>query len=265
MTEQPANPEPAYPNSDSMLSRKFGKEVANYFSGSPLNRVGFLREDHQFLSQALHHPSTSFLACNNLQPLHEKAKHKVGGKLTFLKYDDVKTVVGEDRYQNPEKDVIARYNSENYIPQMVFLGIDERVKDGLSYQGKNRYTGAPYFAVDVTPKASMKETCEELIKKLQQRGLEFEQGRVMDIDASHGRSLTAQIPGIYPKLTSYSRHLRRVSRSPRLERPQPLLRRLRQHNHQRQRRLQTRLPTLRPRERDFPARTSSLRHPRPHL
>lgn len=27
-------PEPAFPELDSMLSRKFGKEVANYFSGT---------------------------------------------------------------------------------------------------------------------------------------------------------------------------------------------------------------------------------------
>lgn len=30
---QPALPEPKHPEVDSMLSRKFGKEVANYFSG----------------------------------------------------------------------------------------------------------------------------------------------------------------------------------------------------------------------------------------
>ena len=30
---QPELPEPAHPEVDSMLSRKFGKEVANYFSG----------------------------------------------------------------------------------------------------------------------------------------------------------------------------------------------------------------------------------------
>jgi len=30
---QPELPEPAYPDLDSMLSRKFGREVANYFSG----------------------------------------------------------------------------------------------------------------------------------------------------------------------------------------------------------------------------------------
>ena len=32
---QPELPEPAHAAVDSMLSRKFGKEVANYFSGSP--------------------------------------------------------------------------------------------------------------------------------------------------------------------------------------------------------------------------------------
>ena len=30
---QPKLPEPAHPDVDSMLSRRFGKEVANYFSG----------------------------------------------------------------------------------------------------------------------------------------------------------------------------------------------------------------------------------------
>lgn len=29
----PQLPEPAHPDVDSMLSRKFGKEIANYFSG----------------------------------------------------------------------------------------------------------------------------------------------------------------------------------------------------------------------------------------
>lgn len=31
---QPDLPEPAHPEIDSMLSRKFGKEIANYFSGT---------------------------------------------------------------------------------------------------------------------------------------------------------------------------------------------------------------------------------------
>ncbi|KAA6413234.1 MAG: NADH pyrophosphatase [Lasallia pustulata] len=66
---QPELPEPAHPDLDSMLTRKFGKEVANYFSGSPLNRVSFLRTDQPFLSAALQHPSTTFLLFNDLSPL----------------------------------------------------------------------------------------------------------------------------------------------------------------------------------------------------
>lgn len=186
MPPQPNNPQPAYDDVDSMLSRKFGKEVANYFSGNPLNRVGFLREDNKFLSQALKHPSTSFLVCNELQPLIKKER-KVGGHLSFLKYDDVKSIIGDDPWERSEEEVLQQYNSEKYVPQMIFLGIDEKNKDGLTYQSKNKYTGAPYFAVDITPKKSVTEQCERLIARLKDEGYDFATGRVMDVDASHGK------------------------------------------------------------------------------
>ena len=186
MPEQPANPEPAHDSVDSMLSRKFGKEVANYFSGSPLNRVGFLREDHKFLSSAFAHPSTSFLLCNELQPLVKKGQ-KVGGTLHFVGAEEVKGIVGDDPFGRPEKENIENYDSRVYRPQMIFLGIDERSEGGLEYQGKNRYKGAPYFAVDVTPRYGVKEACEKLIREKEEQGLGFAQGRVMDIDASHGK------------------------------------------------------------------------------
>jgi hypothetical protein len=37
MTSQPDLPEPAHPEVESMLSRRFGKEVANYFSGAQIS------------------------------------------------------------------------------------------------------------------------------------------------------------------------------------------------------------------------------------
>ncbi|KAK4565705.1 NADH pyrophosphatase [Recurvomyces mirabilis] len=182
MPTQPANPEPA-PDYDSMLSRKFGKEVANYFSGSPLNRVGFLRGDHKYLSQALNHPSTQFLLCNELQPLVTSSKDN-RDKLAWVKLDHVKQVIGSDPYASNEQDMLGKYDSGTYIPQMVFLGIDEKGKDGLAYTNKkNTYTGIPHFAVDVTPKNSVKEACEGLIKELEGKGLAFAKGRVMDIEA----------------------------------------------------------------------------------
>ena len=189
---QPANPQPA-PDFDSMLSRKFGKEVANYFSGSPLNRVGFLRSDHAFLTQALKHPSTNFLLCNELQPL---VQPHAKDRLAYVKFDQVRPVVGENPYKTSEEEMLALYDSAQYTPQMIFLGIDEKshAPDALSYQGKNLYTGAPYFAVDVTPRASVKPACEQLIARLQAQDLNFAKGRVMDLHASDGKTPTRTPP-----------------------------------------------------------------------
>jgi NAD+ diphosphatase len=183
MPPQPANPTPVN-DRDSMLSRKFGREIANYFSGSPVNRVGFLRGDHVFLSQALKHPSTSFLLCRDLQPL---VHHSAKDKLAYVKYDDVKPIIGEDVYQRSEDELVKQYDSGSYIPQMIFLGIDEKNPGGLGYQGKNFYKGAPYFAVDVTPKnEGIQEKAEELIGKVGERGYEFAKGRVMELVAADG-------------------------------------------------------------------------------
>lgn len=184
--KQPDLPLPAHPDIDSMLSRKFGREVANYFSGSPLNRLGFLRNDHVFLSRALKHPTTSFLLCKDLQPLVQSSDNK---KLQYVKYEDIKPVIGEDPYARNEKEMLEMYNSEESVAQMVFLGIDEGRKDGLDYQGKNRYIGAPFFAVDVSPKGSVKAACEELVKKVETGGVEFGKGRLMELEASDGMFL----------------------------------------------------------------------------
>ncbi|CAK3938255.1 probable NADH pyrophosphatase [Lecanosticta acicola] len=184
MPTQPANPEPAHPEVDSMLSRKFGKEVANYFSGSPLNRLSFLRGDHTFLSQALKHPSTSFLLCNDLQPLVQPNTPPGRGKLAYVTYQHVQPIIGDDPFADSEHDIIKAFDSELYVPQMIFLGIDEKDEEGLTYQGKNRYTGAPYFALDVTPQHALKEKCERLIADLKEKGLEFGKGRMMDVEAS---------------------------------------------------------------------------------
>ncbi|KAF2023122.1 hypothetical protein EK21DRAFT_95165 [Setomelanomma holmii] len=167
---QPDLPEPAHPTVDSMLSRKFGKEIANYFSGSPLNRVSFLRPDHTFLSQALNHPSTTFVLFNNLEPLV-----KGPSELAQRTFADVKAVVGEDPFHRSEEDQIAQYNSSLYQPQIIFLGLDER-KEGFIY--KEHYKGQPWFAVDVTPKESVKEAAEKLVAGLKSEGLDFSKGRM---------------------------------------------------------------------------------------
>lgn len=180
MPAQPDLPDPAHHDVDSMLSRKFGREVANYFSGSPLNRVSFLRANHDFISKALVHPSTSFLLFNSLAPLA-----KDPSQLAYASHSDVKPLIGENPFEKSEEDIIKEFNSAITLPQVVFLGLDERKKDGFEH---GIYKGTPYFAVDVTPKGTAEKEANSVIEAVKAKGLKFVQGRVhMTLNAPEGK------------------------------------------------------------------------------
>ncbi|KAF2403086.1 hypothetical protein EJ06DRAFT_528047 [Trichodelitschia bisporula] len=166
---QPDLPLSPHGEIDSMLSRKFGKEVANYFSGSPLNRVAFLRTDHTFLTQALHHPSTTFILFKDLNPLL-----KDPATLATVPYSTVKPLVGENPYLTPEAEQIAAYNSSTYIPTLIFLGLDPAPPSPLTYKS---HSGAPVFALDVTPRAHLTDASNNLISSLTSQSLSFSTGR----------------------------------------------------------------------------------------
>jgi NAD+ diphosphatase len=148
-------------------------------TGNPLNRVSFLRPDHAFLAAALKHSTTSFLLFDALNPLTKNPS-----ELAFVKYDDVKPIIGDNVYGDAtEEDYIKAYNSSTYIPQLVFLGLDEK-RDGFVY--KEHYKGAPYFALDVTPKNHVKEAADAVIAKFKDQGLSFAEGRMnLSLNAPH--------------------------------------------------------------------------------
>lgn len=135
-----------------------------------MNRVSFLRIDHSFLSAAIKHPTTSFLLFNNLAPLGRDPS-----TLAYVKHADVKPLIGEDPYSRTESQLIAEYNSSITIPQLVFLGIDEKIKDGLEWKV---YRGAPYFALDVTPKGTIEKESHGVISEMKNRGFNFLEGRL---------------------------------------------------------------------------------------
>jgi NAD+ diphosphatase len=179
MPPHPDLPDPAHHDVDSMLSRKFGREVANYFSGSPLNRVSFLRADHSFITKALVHPSTSFLLLKDLAPL---AKDPT--KLAYATHKDVKPLIGENPFEKTEEEMIREYNSAITLPLVLFLGLDERKKEGFEH---GTYSGSPYFAVDVTPKGTIEKEATGVIEAMKAKGLQFIEGRLhMTLNAPEG-------------------------------------------------------------------------------
>ncbi|CAG8957162.1 hypothetical protein HYFRA_00009363 [Hymenoscyphus fraxineus] len=184
----PDLPNPAHHDIDSMLTRKFGREIANYFSGSPLNRVSFLRTDHSFISSALTHPSTSFLLFNDLAPLSVNTN-----KLAYVKHEDVSKFIGGNPFERTEEEVVKGYNSSVTLPLVLFLGLDEEKKEGFEH---GIYKGTPYFAVDVTPRGTVEGEARKLVEGMKGKGLSFAEGRVfMGLSApeaaiyAHARSL----------------------------------------------------------------------------
>lgn len=137
--------------------------------GLPFNRVGFLRGDHGFLNSAVKHPSTSFLLFNNLGPLV-----KNDSELAFVKYKEVEPLIGNEPFRQSERHLIAEYDSTVTKPILVLLGLDERQKMGMTYK---TYSGAPCFALDVTPVGSIREQAQGVISAVESRGLRFFHGR----------------------------------------------------------------------------------------
>jgi NAD+ diphosphatase len=195
MPPQPELPRPAHLDHDSMLSQKFGKEVTNYFgsmyysllvnqladllSGSPLNRVSFLRGNHSFLKQAFDHATTQFMVFKGLSPLV-----KTPSEVAYAKFGDIKAIIPKSPFEKTEEELIKEYNSSISTPQLVFLGLDESKRDGLHYKN---YIGAPQFAVDVTPKGSYEGAAKGVIAEFEKRGLSFVEGmRAMNFPADTG-------------------------------------------------------------------------------
>ncbi len=184
---------PVLAEDNSLLSQKFGRETANYFSGSPLNRLSFLRTDHEFLSSAFAHPSAAFLLMNNLSPLVQSdAAH-----LAFVTSADVLPLTGPAPFAKKEDELIRDFNSEEIHPVILFLGVDEEnrlpshnasVEDDFIYKN---YKGSPCFAVDVTPRGSLTEVANALIAAVKAKGYSFHDSspRHMGLHAGQGENI----------------------------------------------------------------------------
>ncbi|KAK3295629.1 NUDIX hydrolase domain-like protein [Chaetomium fimeti] len=179
---------PTLPLETSHLSQKHGRETANYFSGSPLNRLSFLRADTAFLRAAFAHRDARFLLLNGLAPLVWQAD---GTRLAFATYADVAPLTGPEPFARTEEEMVAGFDSGVEGVTVVFLGVDEKAgvvvvdegegekpgveelqQEGFAYKD---FKGAPYFAVDVTPRGGLAGKAEALVKGMVEKGCTFKE------------------------------------------------------------------------------------------
>lgn len=161
---------PALANDDSMLTRKFGKEVVNYYSGSRLNRYSFLRADSAFLRRAAASPRARFYALENLNPVVTETN-----TLASLTLADVAELVGKEPFKLEENDAIAAYDSTVTAPILVFLGMmDAAEAAAIETTGHGEVKGDPVFAVDLSATGSHAEAAKTVIEGIKARGFSVE-------------------------------------------------------------------------------------------
>lgn len=228
---------PVLAEDNSMLSRKFGREVANYFSGNPLNRISFLRTDYGFLRAAFAHPSASFLLMDNLSPLAKDAAN-----LSYVTRDVVTPLTGEEPFKKSESEQVKEFNSTITKPVILFLGIDEK-KPGFEYR---EYKGKPFFAVDITPKGTIADKAKSIADIVKANGVSFIDGRrLLSLNAPEGSYYLTHLCERRMYSPSSSGDIRRGPCLTGLEQSEPILWRLRSVDHVHQRWVETRLPSCR--------------------
>jgi NAD+ diphosphatase len=161
----PELPVSSYADIDSMLSRKFGREVVNYFSGSPLNRVSFLRPNYKFLFEAFNHETTKFLLFKDLGPLTEDPS-----KLAYVSTKDITSLFPANPFSTTEEEQLKSFTPSHQTPSLVFLGLDER---SPTVHLHDRNSGHAIFAIDITPRASYEEAASALATRFTDSGHAF--------------------------------------------------------------------------------------------
>lgn len=160
------------------LNTRYGDELHSYYSGNPLNRLSWLRENYAFLDKVLHSSYTKFIVLDELCPLlmkipKEKREGRQSHDVVYVGYEDVKTIVGEP-FAKSEKDFISGWSSERDAvgrgrAALVFLGIREEAEGGdpaVSETTDGRFHGVAYFAVDVTVTQIRNDDLAERVRKV---------------------------------------------------------------------------------------------------
>ncbi|RFU74093.1 hypothetical protein TARUN_8162 [Trichoderma arundinaceum] len=158
---------PSLANDDSMLSRRFGKEVINYYGGGLLNRFSFLRNDIKFIRKAATAPTTQFIALRDLNPLIADPK-----RLAFFSHEDVKPLIGADPFGRTDEEKKSVFDSSKPNPLLLFLGLLPDTPKAIDIETTKHgvVNGQPFFALDITPQGSFADAAEAFLKQAEAKG-----------------------------------------------------------------------------------------------
>lgn len=123
---------------------------------------------------------------NNLAPLAESPT-----KLAFASLKDVQPLIEDDPYRISEEEAILGYNSTAWVPQLIFLGLDERQQNHAVLKWTS-YSGVPYFTLDVTPKGPIEAQATNLRQEFGARGKNFLEERLHMSLPAHEAAIYAQ-------------------------------------------------------------------------
>ena len=133
----------------SLLCQRFGPELVHYGSGSPLNRVSFLRTDADFLRAAACDAEAQYVVLNELDPLVAAGDEM---KLRCLGYEEIQAGLMGGKsppFSLSKEETLARFAEGKPLdPLIVFLGLEEGVGE---FRWK-RFSGRPWFVIDATPR-----------------------------------------------------------------------------------------------------------------
>lgn len=151
-----------------MLTRRFGKEVVNYYAGGRINRFSFLRADTGFLRKAAVTPTARYLALNELNLLALDKKTPA-----YFTFKEVESVIGSEPFALTEDEAIQSFDSAKTKPLIVFLGMLEEgnESDKIASSDHGDIQGHPYFAIDITPKGTHVEKATSFLAEQEKKGI----------------------------------------------------------------------------------------------
>ncbi|KAH3667879.1 hypothetical protein WICMUC_005157 [Wickerhamomyces mucosus] len=125
------------------------EEESIFFGHDTVNRLSFLREDSEFIKQAITHKQSKIVILVNDAPLGYTSSHQ----LYYSGYDELRDTIDDWIVLNRDEDIKV-----NDI-RITFLGIDEKVTlDEIEFKYGEHYRGIPYFGFDISNNADLQAT-----------------------------------------------------------------------------------------------------------